>query len=42
MIQAQEIELKKLSVNKGQIEGVPTNPRKATKEQIVKLSLKKE
>lgn len=37
MIQAQEIELKKLSVNKGQIEGVPTNPRKATKEQIEKL-----
>lgn len=37
MIQAQEIELKKLSVNKGQIEGVPTNPRKASKEQIEKL-----
>lgn len=37
MIQAQEIELKKLSPNKGQIEGVPTNPRKATKEQIERL-----
>ena len=37
MIQAQEIELKKLTPNKGQIEGVPTNPRKATKEQIEKL-----
>ena len=37
MIQAQEIELKKLNPNKGQIEGVPTNPRKATKEQIDKL-----
>lgn len=37
MIQAQEIELKKLNPNKGQIEGVPTNPRKATKEQIEKL-----
>lgn len=37
MIQAQEIEIKKLSPNKGQIEGVPTNPRKATKEQIDKL-----
>lgn len=37
MIQAQEIKLSKLSLNKGQIEGVPTNPRKATKEQIEKL-----
>jgi DNA modification methylase len=37
MIQAQEIEIKKLTPNKGQIEGVPTNPRKATKEQIDKL-----
>lgn len=37
MIQAQEIELKKLTPNKGQIEGVPTNPRKATREQIEKL-----
>lgn len=37
MIQVQEIELKKLNPNKGQIEGVPTNPRKATKEQIEKL-----
>lgn len=37
MIQAQEIEIKKLTPNKGQIEGVPTNPRKATKEQIEKL-----
>ncbi len=34
MIQAQEIELKKLTPNKGQIEGVPTNPRKATKRAI--------
>jgi ParB-like chromosome segregation protein Spo0J len=37
MIQAQEIELNKLKPNKGQIEGVPTNPRKASKEQIEKL-----
>ena len=37
MIQAQEIKLSKLSPNKGQIEGVPTNPRRATKEQIEKL-----
>ena len=34
MIQAQEMELKKLVPNKGQIEGVPTNPRKATKRAI--------
>ena len=34
MIQAQEIELNKLKPNKGQIEGVPTNPRKATKRAI--------
>ena len=34
---AQEIELKRLKPNKGQIDGVPTNPRKATKEQIEKL-----
>ena len=37
MIQAQEIEIKKLTPNKGQIEGVPTNPRKASKDQIEKL-----
>lgn len=37
MIQAQEIKLSKLSPNKGQIQGVPTNPRRATKEQIEKL-----
>lgn len=37
MIQAQEIELKKLTPNKGQIEGVPTNPRKHTKESVEKM-----
>lgn len=37
MIQAQEIELSRLSPNRGQIEGVPANPRKATKKQIEKL-----
>ena len=37
MIQAQEIKLSKLHPNKGQIAGVPTNPRRATKEQIEKL-----
>ena len=37
MIQAEEIKLSKLHPNKGQIEGVPTNPRKAEKEQIEKL-----
>ena len=37
MIQAQEIKLSKLHPNKGQIQGVPTNPRRATKEQIEKL-----
>ena len=37
MIQAQEIKLSSLHPNKGQIEGVPTNPRKAEREQIEKL-----
>lgn len=37
MIQAQEIKLSNLHPNKGQIEGVPTNPRKAEREQIEKL-----
>lgn len=37
MIQAEEIKLSKLHPNKGQIDGVPTNPRKAEKEQIEKL-----
>lgn len=37
MIQAQEIKLSSLHPNKGQIEGVPTNPRRAEKEQIEKL-----
>ena len=31
MIQAQEIEIKKLTPNKGQIAGVPTNPRTVTR-----------
>ena len=37
MIQAQEIELTRLVPNRGQIDGVPANPRKATKKQIDKL-----
>ena len=37
MIQAQEIELSKLVPNRGQIEGVPANPRKVTKKGIENL-----
>lgn len=37
MIQAQEIELSRLVPNRGQIEGVPTNPRKHTKECVERM-----
>lgn len=37
MIQAQEIKLELLHPNRGQIEGVPANPRKVTKKQVDKL-----
>ena len=37
MIQAQEIELSKLVPNRGQIEGVPANPRKVTNKQIKQM-----
>lgn len=37
MIQAQEIELSRLVPNRGQIEGVPANPRKVTKKGIENL-----
>lgn len=37
MIQAQEIELSRLVPNRGQIEGVPANPRKVTKKQVDNL-----
>lgn len=37
MIQAREIDLKDLHPNRGQIEGVPPNPRKANRKQIDKL-----
>lgn len=37
MIQAQEIELTRLVPNRGQIEGVPANPRKVTKKQVDNL-----
>ena len=37
MIQAQEIELTRLVPNRGQIDGVPTNPRKHTKECVERM-----
>lgn len=37
MIQAQEIELSKLVPNRGQIAGVPANPRKVTNKQIKQM-----